>query len=99
MKKPVYLFLFLFIFFVISGRKKSESSAPNVIIFGQFNNVKWSYHLNLEALNNLSLIVLPNPLLEIFLISIDLYLLFLIFLKVLYKFFAASFKSPFLDKK
>ena len=31
MKKPVYLFLFLFIFFVISGRKKSESSAPNVI--------------------------------------------------------------------
>ena len=33
MKKPVYLFLFLFIFFVISGRKKSESSAPNVIYF------------------------------------------------------------------
>ena len=48
---------------------------------------------------NLSLIVLPNPLLGILLTAIDLYLSFLIFLRVLYKFFAASFKFPFLDKK
>ena len=31
--------------------------------------------------------------------AIDLYLSFFIFLRVLYKFFAASLKFPFLDKK
>ena len=31
MKKPVYPFLFLFIFFVISRNQNSESAAPNII--------------------------------------------------------------------
>ena len=43
--------------------------------------------------------VLPYPLSGILHTAIELYFFFLIFLKVEYKFFAASFRFPFCDKK
>ena len=51
-----------------------------------------------DAFFNLSLITHPSPMLGILATAIDLKFLFFIFLMVLYKLFAASFKLPFLLK-